>query len=163
MAIRFGFSSTPFGKTYKTIVVQPDKPLRAIIAYDKSFHREIELHYDALLDRSSPCSREDCKICPRPTRQITYVPAWVFMGATFQFQERILMVTKSWRELLDHDLKNWVYTLKRERPDKNAPIHWSIDKAIAGSLCPLPGFDIEDSLWKMWGLRKPAPEGDGGK
>ena len=158
MAIRFGFSTAPKAKTYRTIVVQPNLPIRAILGFDKSFHRDMEVHYDPRTDRSSPCAQEDCKVCPRPKRQITYVPAWVFMGASLRFQERILMVTKTWRELLDHDLKQWMYLLKRERPDSNAPVTWACDTAIAGKLQPLRGFDIEASLWQMWGVRPPAQE-----
>ncbi len=157
MGIKFGFSEEKV-KTYTTIVLVPCKTYRAIIGHDKSFHRQTLLHYDTALGQSVPCLHDECKRCPAPTRRITYVPAWVFMGPSLQFKERILMVTASWESILAHDLDKWIYTLRRERDASNAPLTWAIESAIGGKSRPLTGFNIEPSLYRMWGIKAPAGE-----
>jgi len=157
MPVKFGFGG-PNNPMVNVTVIQPLKIYRAIIAFDKSFHRQTLLHYDATSDRSVPCLHEECKRCPAPTRPVTYVPAWLMKGATARFQQTILMVTTAWSGILDHDLDKWVYSLKREREDKNSPVTWALDKAIANDMHPLRGFDIEASLWRMWGMSRPTSD-----
>jgi len=139
----------------RVVIPTIDRPLHIVIARNPIFWRTAAMHYDTELKRMQPCRANECPYCPKPTREITYVPCLLAPGAApaGRFAPRIVPVTDGWCEILDADHSVNVYRIVRKA--KTESCHWTIATTLSTyNLTPFEGQEIESSLLRMWGVKK---------
>lgn len=130
-------------------------PFHIIIGCNQIYWRSVSMHFDVELGRQVPCLNAECIYCPKPTREVTYVPCLLAQGASpaGRFQPRIVPVTDGWADILDGNHERDVFKVQREA--KNATCRWSIATTLATyNLTPYQGQEIEPTLFRMWGVKK---------
>jgi len=155
MPIKFG---KPSKKQHflQILIPQPGNYHIVNIGHETKFHKETDLHYLVDENRSVPCMHEECRYHHLPARPVVYVPAAVFVDPKVNFQPAILLITDSWRNILDQDLKRWLFGIKRKGAN-NSPIVWSQHREIEKEIPSYEGIDIESSLLRAWGYRDASP------
>ncbi len=155
MPIKFG---QPSKKVHflQILIPQPGMIYYVNIGHDPKFHRETDLHYLVDENRSVPCMHEDCRYHHLPARPVVYVPAAVFVDPKVLFQPTILMLTDAWRNLLEQDLKKWLFAIKRKGAS-NSPVVWSQHRELSSDVVPYEGVNIVASLFRAWGYKSASP------
>lgn len=139
----------------RVVIPQAERPLHIVIARNPLFWRTCAMHWDTELKRLQPCRTSDCTYCPKPTREITYVPVLLAPGSSpgGRFVPRIVPVSDGWCDILDSDHSANVYRIVRQA--KTETCRWTIATTLATyNLTPFEGQEIEASLLRMWGLKK---------
>jgi len=155
MPVKFD-KQTAKDRYYPIVVPDAIKKYYVRIGSNLELHRTTELHFVVKLNRMVPCLHEDCPYCPMATRIITYVPAMILTPPASLYKHSILPVTDGSRDLLTQDLSKWLFEIRR-KDGKNSPLLWTAHMEIAADVGDFPGFDIEPSLFRAWGMkRKPA-------
>jgi len=154
MPVRFNKpSDSP--KFYNILVPMAGMKYKAAIGYDEQFHLSTPLHYLKDLGRCTPCLHEECVHCAKfiPTRNSTYVPAMIWYGPKKGWFNEILPVTDSWREILRQDLTRFYYNFQR-KGGRTSQIMWNQGDRKEENAVDFPGFDVERSLYRAWGMGK---------
>jgi len=142
-------------KLVKVVIPQPDQPLHVVIGHNQIFWRTVALHYDKELRRPIPCLTSDCRYCPQPTRETTYVPCLLAQGVSpgGRFSPRIIPVTDGWSDILDGEHEKNIF--KVVRVARTQACRFTIATTLATyGLTPYAGQEIENSLYRMWGVKK---------
>lgn len=142
-------------KYMRVFIPKEGQPIHIVIGRNPIFWRSVAMHFDTELGREVPCLNEDCVYCPKPTREVTYVPCLLAQGASpaGRFSPRIVPVTDGWADILEGDHGRDVYKVTRSR--KHSACTWSITTTIATyGLTPYEGQEIELTLFRMWGVKK---------
>jgi len=142
-------------KMMRVVIPAPDQPIHIIIGHNQIYWRTVSMHYDVELGRQTPCLGDNCQLCPKPTRETTYIPCLLAKGASpaGRFSPRIVPVTDGWAEILEAQHDRDVFKVSRKT--KSSACFWSIATTIATmGMTPYPGQEIENSLVRMWGIRK---------
>lgn len=139
----------------RVVIPSTDKPLHLVIGHNQIYWRTVAMHHDSELGREVPCRTSDCTYCPKPTREVTYVPCLLAFGnaPAGKFAPRIVPVTDGWAEILEADHEKSVF--KVTRLARNQACRWMVASSLSTyGLTPYAGQDIEDSLFRMWGIKK---------
>jgi hypothetical protein len=127
--------------------------------------RGVWLHWEA--GRTWPCIVGTCTRCEAgvPARWCGYAPALLFrQDAASRKIEWVPVVVDLaevvGQELLDKELRGVVAELSRPGRRRNGPMACVVHERTLEDPLP-PTFAVEDVLYRMWGVRLPAPPVDG--
>lgn len=148
MPVRFGHVARPKARQVLQYVV--NDPLFVVVGTDRSFEREVTLHWLPGQNRGVPCTQEDCPWCPLPPKQATYLPALAYSPSRRSWKEKVIYLTERMEEFLDEPRELTIWEFLRSGY-KNAPVKWKRYEREK-YLQPFAGFDVEESLWKIWGM-----------
>jgi len=139
----------------RVVIPSVDKPIHIVIGYNPIFWRTVAMHHDSELGREVPCRTSDCTYCPKPTREVTYVPCLLAFGNSpgGKFAPRIVPVTDGWSEILDADHEKSVYRVTRLARNQSCRFTKTAELS-AYNMTPYQGQDIEESLFRMWGIKR---------
>lgn len=150
MPVRFGHVPRPEARP--VLQYRVDKPLFIVAGSDTSFDRETPIHWLPDLDRGVPCTHEDCPWCVahNPTRTIVYVPCQCFSTERRCWFEAVAPINEGMQDFLKQPRSKIVYQFVR-RNYRNATVKWFKCEREKWSN-EFSGFDVEPSLFKMWGM-----------
>lgn len=148
MPVRFGHVARPQARQVLQYVV--GEPLFVVVGTDRSFERECQIHWLPGQQRGVPCTEEDCPWCPLPLKACTYLPALAYTANGRRWKEKVIYLTERMQEFLEEPRDNVIWQFLRSGY-RNAPVKWSrFDREKYSQ--PFAGFDVEESLWKIWGM-----------
>lgn len=136
---------------YRIFSPKPGKRMFARIGSDKGYHLTTEMHYQTANNNYIPCQHEDCRLCPLPSRTVTYCPSLLSDDGQ-NWRAKVLIVTTSWMDLLRQPLDKWIFQVTRG-PEKNSPVAWVLRSEVPAGTEPFHGFDIAPSLYRAWGIK----------
>jgi len=151
MPVVFG-NPNPKERFYPIVIPEPGRKYYVRIGTNADLHRTTELHWVAKLNRMVPCLQEECGLCPMSTRVTTYVPAMIFLAPGPLYKPSILPIGDGTRDVLTQDLGRWLFEMKRKN-GKNSPLLWECHAETPKEMDPFPGFGIEPSLFRAWGIK----------
>lgn len=154
MGIRFDLPHQP-AKFYTILIPEVGITYKAALGHDPATHRTTDMHYLKELNRTTPCLHDDCAMCLKaiPAREQTYVPASVWYGPLHGWHLEILSITDSWKDILKQDLRRFRFNIKR-KGGRTSVVSWELAEEKPAGEAEFPGFNIESSLYRAWGLRK---------
>lgn len=148
MPLRFNSDRAPVA--FQVLQFLEGSPLFIRAGTDPQFRLTTPLHWLSDQARAVPCMHEDCPWCPRPKRYATFVPCLAYSSSARAWKQKVLPLTQRMDDFLLENLEETVWEFVR-RGRRNAPVTWKLCERLKAST-PFPGFDVEPSLLKMWGM-----------